>query len=267
MFDNENVITDEVIEEVEESTKTEEVETKEDEPSEKVYTEKEHQEKVKRTLDKKIPRLEAKIRKEYKEKYGQLESVLKAGTGIESVEEIAGNFRKFYEEKGIQIPTEPLYSEKDIRTLAKVEAEEIIDSGWDEVVEEVDRLAKKGVKNMSPREKEVFRTLAEYRKSEETGKELAKIGVGEDVYKSKEFQEFASKFSSKTPVTEIYNIYHKMQPQKEVKQIGSVKTTATDENAVKDFYSYEEAIKFEREELDKNPKLFKTIQESMRKWK
>ena len=228
----------------------------------KTYTD----EEVNAIVGKKLARREAKIRKEYDRKYGQLESVLKAGTGKTDVEEMTNTFRDFYEKKGIQMPTEPTYSARDIEILAGAEADEIIGYGFEDVVEEVDRLASLGIENMSAKEKAVFKRLAEYRQSTEKGRELAKIGVTEDVYNSKEFKDFASKFSSNTPVTEIYEIYNKMQPRKEVQTMGSMKNNTSDNGTIKDFYTRDEALKFTKKDFDKNPALFKAVEQSMLKW-
>ena len=120
---------------------------------EKVYTEADFNKKLDEVLGKKIARREAKIRKEYDRKYGELESVLKAGTGKEDVAEMTDTFKKFYESKGIQFPKEPTYSSRDIEVLAKAEANDIINSGLDDVIEEVDRLADIGLHNMTDRAK------------------------------------------------------------------------------------------------------------------
>jgi hypothetical protein len=228
----------------------------------KTYTD----EEVNQIVGRKLARREAKIRKEYDKKYGELESVLRAGTGKNDVEEMTSTFRDFYQKKGIQMPTTPSYSEKDIEILAGAEAEEIIGYGFEDVVEEVDRLASIGVQNMSPKEKAVFKRLAEYRQSAETGRELAKIGVAEDVYNSKEFKDFSSKFSSNTPVTEIYEIYNKMQPRKEIRTAGSMKNATQTDSGVKDFYTRDEALQFTKKDFDKNPALFKAVEKSMLKW-
>ena len=45
-----------------------------------------------------------------------------------------------------------------------------------------------------------------------------------------------------------------------------MKSTSTQDNGVKDFYSREEALKFTKEDLDKNPDLYKAIERSMYKW-
>ena len=262
MNENENFVANEVAENVDTTTeeiveKVEQIET----PA-KTYTE----EEVNQIVGKRLARQQAKIRKEYDKKYGELESVLKAGTGKADVEELTNTFKDYYGKRGVQFPTEPTYSDRDIEVLARAEAEDIINSGFEEVVEEVDRLVSLGAENMSPRDKALFRQLAEYRQNTERGNELAKIGVTQDVYESKEFQDFAAKFSPATPVTEIYQFYSKMQPRKEVQTMGSMKSSTSDNTGVKDFYTPEEARKFTKKDLDNNPALFKAIEKSMQKW-
>lgn len=252
-------VTEEVVEE--EETTTEGLA----EP-EKKYTEEDFQRMVSEAVEKRVSRREAKIRSEYEKKYGELEAVLRTGTGEEDIENITSSFRKFYEGKGIEMPTEPRYSDGDIRILARAEADDIINAGFDEVVEEVDRLSGIGVQNMSPREKALFENLARHRQTMERANELAKIGVTQDVYDSKEFKDFAGKFNADTSIREIYDLYNKMQPKKEKRTMGSMKSTAAEDKGVKDFYSYEEASKFTRDELRKNPELMKAIEKSMPKW-
>ena len=225
------------------------------------------QEEVDEMVGKRLARREAKIRKEYDRKYGQLEEVLRAGTGKENVEEMTDTFRQFYQKKGIQFPQKPAYSDSDIEVLANAEAAEIIRGGYEEVVEEVDRLAKLGVENMTSREKKVFKTLAEHRQKTERGKALSQMGVTEDVYSGKEFQDFARKFTSATPITEVYDIYRKTQPKKEIKTMGSMKNSDSADDGVKDFYTPEEARRFSKADFDKNPKLFESVVNSMQKWK
>lgn len=225
------------------------------------------QAEVDEIVGRRLARNTAKIHKEYSKKYGELENVLRAGTGKDDVAEMTDTFRSFYESKGIHIPSEPTYTDRETEILANAEATDIIKAGFEEVVEEVDRLADIGVENMSAREKAVFAKLAEYRQSTERSNELSSIGVKEDVYNSKEFNDFASKFGSNTSITEIYEIYNKLQPKKEIRTMGSLKTNAQQDNGVKEFYSLEEARKFTKEDFDKNPELFKAVEKSMLKWK
>lgn len=254
MENNENFVAEQVTENVEQTT----------EQTPKTYT----QEEVDAIVGKRIARKEAKIRKEYDRKYGELEDVLKAGTGKESVEEMTDTFRGFYKGKGIQVPEKRNpYSDNDIEVLARAEADDIINSGYEEVVDEVDRLTRLGVENMTAREKAVFKTLAEHRQSEERSRELSQIGVTKDVYNSKEFNDFAAKFKPNTPIRDIYDIYAKTQPKKEIQTMGSMKSTNSKDSGVKDFYTVEEARKFTKADYDKNPALFEAVQRSMTKWK
>ena len=254
---NENLVTEEVAENVEVTT----------EETPKTYTEAEFNAKLDEVLGKKIARKEAKIRKEYERKYGDLEDVLRAGTGKDKVEDMTATFRDFYQKKGIQLQEKPSYSDRDIEVLARAEAEDIIRYGYDEVVEEVDRLAQIGVANMTNREKAVFKALAEYRQSAERTRELSKMGVTEDVYNSKEFSDFASKFNPNVPVSEIYGYYAQKQPKKDIKPMGSMKSTASSDNGVKEFYTVEEARRFTKKDFDKNPALFAAVEKSMQRWK
>ena len=242
---------------------TENVEQTTEQTPIKKYT----QEEVDAMMGKRVARTEAKIRKEYERKYGDLEEVLKAGTGKDNVEEVTDAFRQFYEKKGIQIRKKPEYTDDDIRVLAQADADEFIRGGYEDVVEEVDRLTGIGLDNMTAREKATFKVLAEHRKNTEHSKELTQMGVTEDVYNSKEFKDFSKKFSSSTPITEVFDIYRKTQPKKEIKTMGSMKNTDSGDNGVKDFYTVEEARKFTKADYDKNPALYKAVQNSMQKWK
>lgn len=259
-MDNNEILVTEVTENVEPTT--EEVVEQVVTPEIKTYTD----EEVNSIVGKKLARQEAKIRKEYEKKYGDLEVVLKAGTGKDNVEEVTDSLKKFYEDRGVQIPQKPTYSDKDLTVLAKAEADDIINAGFDDVTEELDRLTDIGVKNMTPREKEVYRVLADYHKATSQNRELAKIGVGEDVYNSKEFKDFASKFNSNTSVVEIYELYNKTQPKKEVKTMGSMKNNTPTDTGVKDFYTRDEALQFTKKDYDKNPALFAAVEKSMLRW-
>lgn len=254
MENNENFVAEQVAENVEQTT---------EQTPEKVYT----QAEVDDIVGRRLARNTAKITKQYDRKYGKLENVLRAGTGKESVEEITDTFTQFYQGKGIQIPEEPAFSASDIELLARAEAENIIRSGYEDVVDEVERLTELGADNMNPREKAIFKVLAEHRQSAERGMELAQIGVTEDVYNSKEFQDFAGKFNTNIPIRDIYDIYAKTQPKKDIQTMGSMRNNGSAGDSVKDFYSFEEASKFTKADFDKNPALYEAVRKSMPKWK
>lgn len=255
MFENENLVTEKVTENVEQAT--------EETPKAKTYT----QEEVDAIVGKKIARTKAKIQKEYEGRYGDLMDVIEAGTGERDVTKVTDNFKKFYESKGLKVQKKAEYSAKDIETLARAEAEDIIKSGFDEVVEETDRLAERGVERMTAKEKAVFKELAEYRRAEELKTSLAKIGVTEDEYNSPEFKEFRGMCREDIPIEKVYETFRKTQPKKEIKTAGSMKTTVSTDNGVKDYYSPEEARRFTEKDLRNNPALEAAILNSMQKWK
>lgn len=250
---NENFAADQVAENVEQAT----------EQTPKMFT----QDEVNEIVGKAKARVKAKVEKTYEDKYGSLMNTLRAGTGKETVEEVDNTFRQFYQKKGIQIAEKPIYSARDIELLARAEANDIINSGYEEVVDEVDRLTEIGAEHMTPRQKAVFKVLAEHRQATERGNELAKRGVTEDVYNSKDFADFASKFASTTPVADIYDIYAKTLPKKNIQTMGSMKNINSGDSGVKDFYTPEEARRFTKKDYDKNPALFAAVEKSMLKWK
>ena len=259
MNENENLVTENVAENVEQTTE-------EIAKPEKTYT----QAEVDNIVKGKIARTKAKLERENERKYGDVEelvSVLEAGTGKKGARELTGTFRDFYEKNNVQIPKKTsTYGDKDIEILARADAEEIIKGGYDEVVEELNRLSTIGADKMTAREKAVYLALSENRVNSEIGRELESIGVSADVYESKEFKDHAKLFAKGTPIKVIYDNYVKTLPKKEFKTPGSMKNTIPEDNGIKDFYSYEEASKFSKEDFDKDPALYKAVVNSMQKW-
>jgi hypothetical protein len=242
---------------------TEKVETTTEESQQvKTYT----QEEVNDIVGRRLARQEARIRKDVDREYGELVEVLKAGTGKESIGDITETFRDHYQKRGVPLKSKPTYTDEDMQILANAEASEIISAGYDDVVDEVDRLTKIGEK-MTPKEKMVFKALAEHRQKAENGRELSKIGVTEDVYNSDEFNSFAKQFNANTPITDIYEIYRKTQPKKDIQTMGSMKTGNSGDNGIKDFYTVEEARRFTKKDFDENPALFAAVEKSMQRWK
>lgn len=266
MFEeNENLVNEtenveQTTEEIVEGTEEPVVET----PEEPVQTF--TMEQVNEMIAKKLARKESKIRREYENKYSRLETVLNTGLGTESVEEATEKLSGFYEKKGIKIPEAPKYSDREIEVLANAEADDVIAGGYDEIVEEVDRLANIGVENMSERDKRVFSRLANERTRLEQEKDLASIGVGSEAIEDKAFKDFASKLNPNLSLKEKYEMYTQFNPKPKGTPIGSMKGNISKDNGVKDFYTYEESLQFTKEDLDRNPELFKALEKSMLRW-
>lgn len=221
-------------------------------------------------LPKKIEREKRKMEKQYSDKlanYEETSSILKAGMGAKDISEANQKMREFYKEQGIDIPvySKPRYSEEDEKILGKAEASKIIDLGFEEMQEEANRLAAIGVDKMTPREKVIFNTLADELTHQKQVKELAELGVKEEILNNSEFKEFASQFTSKTPIKtiyEMYNVTHQSKPK--IEKIGSMKNNISKEE--KDFYTPDEVNALTPEEWEK-PGVWEKVMASQRKWK
>lgn len=261
MDNNENLVIEEITENTEATPAEEKVE------SPKMYTEEEYNNKLNEVAGKRASRKEAKVRKEYERKFGSLLETLRAGTGLETVEEIEDAFRNHYTSKGVEIKQKATeYSASDLEVLARAEADEYIRGGIEDVEDEVDRLADIGVENMTAREKAVYKILGEHRQNSLKNAELEKIGVTKEVYGSDDFKAFSAKFASSTPITEVYDLYTKSKPKKEYQTMGSMKTIS-EEKGIKEYYTPEEARRFSQADVNNNPALFEALKRSMQKWK
>ncbi|MBR6689750.1 MAG: hypothetical protein IKL65_00265 [Bacilli bacterium] len=277
MFEeNDTLVTEEVTENVEEQTTEEIVDGEETESIDqesvqeveqpKMYTEAELEE-IKTTIKLNAKKnAERKIRREYEKKYGRAETVLKAGLQKDNFEEAVTELENYYTQEGVNIPKyNPNYNLYDMEAGAEKEATAIIEAGYDELVEEVDRYASIGLDKMSDRDKIIFNKIAGERKRIEEEKELASIGIGKDSI-TDEFKEFSKKLNPSLTMKEKYEMYTKFKPKPKVEPIGSLKNTTNKDSGVKDFYTREEALKFTKKDFDKNPALFKAVENSMSKW-
>lgn len=263
------------VEEIEEGIELTDTTSKEEEKEEvKTYTaeevEKMVNDRINDILPKKIEREKRKIEKQYSDKlanYEETSSILKAGMGAKDISEANQKMREFYKEQGIDIPvySKPKYSEEDEKILGKAEASKIIDLGFEEMQDEANRLAAIGVDKMTPREKVIFNTLADELTHQKQVKELAELGVKEEILSNSEFKEFVSQFNTKTPIKtiyEMYNVTHQSKPKAE--KIGSMKNPVSKEE--KDFYTPDEVKALTPEEWEK-PGVWEKVMASQRKWK
>lgn len=262
----EELATEELVDGAVEGT-TETEETVVTEESVKTYTDAEVDEIIKNRLGRQERSLTKKFEKQLSA-YKEAESVLNAGLGTSSITEATEQMRDFYTKKGVEIPKyESSYSEYDMKAGAEREAQEIIEAGIEDVIEEVDRLADIGVDNMTPREKLVFNKLASYRKAEQDKEELASIGVSEKALQEQDFIDFAKDLNPNMSVKDKYEKYLKYRPTPKVETAGSMRSTTTQETGVKDFYTHEEAMKFTTKDFENNPELYKAVERSSYKWK
>lgn len=239
---------------------------KEEPIEEKIYTESEFNKKLDDLIPKKIEAKTAKIKKEYEKKlknYQYVEQVLNAGLGTKNIEEALENLKSFYTEKGIEIPQyQESPSQYDMEAGAEKEAKSIMDLGYEEIVDETDRLAKIGVNEMTPRDKIIFHKLAEERKRIEQEKELNDSGITLDDINTKEFNDFSKHLDPSMTLKEKYEFYLSNKPKQNIESIGSMKNSKPSLN--KDYYSPEDIKKLTDEQLD-DPKIWETVRRSMTK--
>lgn len=253
MEDEEIVQNDEVVEQ----TTNENVETP---TTEQKVEQQEFTPEQQRKINEIIQNRVASTKRSEEKKYQKLVNTIKAGMKAETndVDEITSMARKLYKENGIDIPDEPILSEEDENILAEADAQRIIDLGYDAIASETNNFTGK-----SSREKKVYDALMRKKHELENLKSLEQIGVSKEEYTGREFQDFAKKFNSNTPYTEIYEMYSKIN-KKEPSPIGSMKSVTKDDG-IKEYYSPEEFDRLTDEQLD-NPKIWEAVQKSKEKW-
>lgn len=270
--DNEEVIDEEnEVGEFSDDSDTSEEEEEKEQP--KMLTEQEANdlaEKIAKEREARAYRKAERERREELRQYEELANLLKAGTGKKNLAEIKNDFTNFYKNEGIQIPENKGNSEREEKILAKADAEEIISLGEDEVNRVANEIYNKPIEKRSIREQEIFDILGRHAMQEKARKELVQKGVDEKVLEDNSFKDFASKFNVSTPISEIYDVYQKMNNEKEVikkekpASPGSVKDTKVQKE--KDFYTPEEVDSLTESDYDKNPKLIDIVKKSMLKW-
>lgn len=158
-----------------------------------------------------------------------------------------------------------------MEVVGKNDAKLILELEDEEIEEEAERLS--NIQNRSIREETTFMELGKYLSEQKVKnkrkEELNNLGLSqENLLENEEFNKVLSKFRDDTPMSEIYDYYKSKQPKsKQPFREGSVSdNTQKSENEIKEFYTYEESLKFTREDFKKNPKLLKAIEHSMTKW-
>lgn len=252
-----------------EATETEETpveEEKEEEPKGRFMTDDEIDKLVMKKVNRRVGKIEEKYEKELA-KYKDTDNILRSTLSISEDEDVNQKLRATYEADGVKLPSryEPGLSSREIERLAKGDAEDFIEDGYDSAAAEANRLANKRYENLNERERITFNTLVDYLNTENDKRELLSLGAKEELLSDKSFNDFRKKFNSNVPIKDIYSLYNQSKPKKEIENPGSMKNVATN-NDVKEFYTPEEANKFTRADFDKNPKLLEAIENSMTLW-
>lgn len=283
-LDNELVVNDDVPETSEENLEEVNISTSEDEKQvqENVEEAEQSSEDIEKLVEERANKLfEEKVeerlvrdrinreRKQNKElaKYRQLENVIKAGLGVDNLDDAISKTSDFYKEQGITIPDfKDVYSERDEKILAKADAQEIIELGKNEMEAEANRIASIPEAKRTIREKTIFDTLCKELISLKDVEELSSKGYKTDVLETKEFSDFRNQFNVNTSISTIYEMYNKMHGQvvQQPRSPGSAKSTTTVKQ-IKDYYSPEDFDKLTDEDL-RNPKIMEIVDKSRLQW-
>jgi len=256
--------TEEIEEGNSEATNEESLEKEENKPDGRFVTEEELNRMINDAADKRVARKMAKVERDYEKelsKYRDTENVLKKTLNIQDGEDVNTKLREYYEAEGIELPNryEPELSAREIKALARDDAELIMDAGYEAMVNEAKRLADIGYDNLNAREKEVFLTLSEKVSDEKNRKELRRLGASEELLKDADFIKFQKKFVSGTPMEDILSLYKGNQHKPDVENPGSMKNNIP---AQKETFTEEEISKMTSDELD-DPKVWEKVMKSL----
>lgn len=248
---------------------TQEVETPSQEDIERMIEERANKKTEEQIEQRLIRDRISRERKQNKElvKYRQLENVIKAGLGVDNLDDAISRTSEFYKEQGVTIPEfKDLYSERDEKILAKADAQEIIELGKEEMEAEANRIASIPEAKRSLREKTIFNTLCQELISLRDVDELKSKGYKTDILQTKEFSDFRNQFNVNTPISKIVEMYNKMNGQvvEQPRSPGSAKSTTTVKQ-IKDYYSPEDFDKLTDEDLT-NPKIMEIVDKSRLQW-
>ena len=222
------------------------------------------QDEVNEMMDKRIKRERRRLDREYQEelsKYKELAYLTKEGLETDDLDEALDKTREFYDKKGIKYSPEA--NTRDEEILANAYAQEILDDcdSVEDIEDAIKNLSKKGAK-MTNKDALVIKGLDNEVKTRKRLAELSALGVSEEVYNSKEFKDFESKFAKETPIGDIYEIYNTTKKaEKHIQNPGSMKSIPSEEK--KDFITESEYDRMTDEEIEKNLDL---IHKSMPKW-
>lgn len=222
-------------------TKNDDIEKQIEERANKMFEEK-VEERLKRDRQSRERRQEQEMAK-----YRQLENVIKTGLGVDTIDDAINKTSEFYREQGINIPEyKDVYSERRERNLAKLEAQEIIDLGYDDMKAEANRLS--SIKNRSPYEETMFMTLCEKLTDINNAQELQDKGIDTAILKDEEFKNFKDRFIN-TPITEIYDMYQKLNTKQPVVKPASAGSAKTETNNSSDTFTAEQINNMKPEEI------------------
>lgn len=210
-------------------------------------------------LDKAISRKMRDIDEENFKK-DQLINVLKEQTRRNTIDDLLDMSEEQY---GVTIQRTRT-NQNDEKVLGKHDAKEILDVQDDEFVEkELNRLANL---KRTEREEETYSELKsnlEARKFEaQRKKEIKDKGLNEEIVNSDDFKAFEQKFSKDTSISDVYDMYEKINGITESKPFSAGSLKDTKSKQTDEFYTLDEFNALTSKDLD-DPKIYEKAMKSM----
>ena len=171
-------------------------------------------------------------------KYKQLENIMKAGLGVETLDEAINKSSEFYKGQGVEIPIykeESPYSERDEKILAEADAREIIALGKAEMETEANRIASIPENKRTVREKTVFNRVCKELINLRDIDALKAKGFKTELLNEKKFIDFKNQFNVNTPIENIVNMYNQMNAPKVEKPASAGSAKSENRQAVETF--------------------------------
>ena len=277
--ENEIVLDDEEVievnqendEQVEENSSDVKTYTEEEVEQIKANLKKEYDSNSQKIFDSRWAREKEKIEKANAQLY-QIEDVLKTQLGATDRNDLVTKLGDFYN-VDISKPTGKL-TERQERILAKADAEDIESLGYEEMVQEANRISRIPKDQRTIHDEVVFESLAKEITEQNNKKELNEKGYDLAILEDDKFRDFRNKLNYNTSITDAVDMYNLLVKGKSIEDkpkpikpasAGSTKSNVT-QAQLKDSYTYEEAKRFTKADFDKNPELFKRVQNSMANW-
>lgn len=191
-------------------------------------------------------------------KKDELIKLLSEQTQANSVDDLLNNA---YEQYGVERPK--ISNKRDDEILGKHDAKEILELDLDMIQEEAERLSKL---KRSDREEATFLELGKYltekKKEAQRIKEIKENGFDEEIVNSDSFKDFSKKFSDKTSLKDIYDIYAKTNGTQKAKPFSAGSANGKAVKEVSEFFTVEEFNALTEEDL-KDDRVYEKAMKTM----
>lgn len=207
------------------------------------------QKRIDHIVETRLKRERRNIEKDNKELY-EIEGILKAGLGVETRADMIAQLKEFYGDKVANQQYQASPNERDEKILAKADADEVIELGLNEMETEANRIASIPEAERSIREQTMFNTLCEAIIEQRQVNELKDKGIKTEILEDKDFKEFKNKFAFNTPISDIYEMYSKLN-SKPIEKPASAGSAKSESGKVGEVFSAERINSMTPQELMK----------------